>query len=433
MKKIKALIFGILLINCFQIFSQTQSITLTFTGRHYTGTTVQLDSIKIKNITRGGDTVIVAPDTSITLFYTVGYNEIKNDNVLKTKVYPNPLDQGKTTVEINTYGNGKTKLVIYDITGKNITDFEKYLPLGKHLFDVYLPDNGIYLINVINNSGNVSKKIIGSGHSVCALPKIIYKASENNYNIFKSGKFKNGFWYEPGDTLWYIGYAITPDTIVGSSLSEDIPYKDTLIYLKIYEGRVCNGTEGVKYYGHLYPTVEIDGKCWFKENLNVGTMIPGDSNMKDNGIIEKYCYDNDTNNCNEYGGLYQWDEMMQYTNEEGAKGICPKGWHLPTEEDYKTMVHNYPDASLFKEKGSSHWLPGYNIGATNVTGFTARGSGYRSYRVYFKQILTDAPYFSSTELPYDWVWYVDFNRGAMIFYGTGVKTSGFGVRCIKDE
>ncbi len=51
-------------------------------------------------------------------------------------------------------------------------------------------------------------------------------------------------------------------------------------------------------------------------------MIPGANNMTNNGIIEKYCYDNNEANCDIYGGLYQWNEMMQYVTTEGVQGIC---------------------------------------------------------------------------------------------------------------
>ncbi len=35
--------------------------------------------------------------------------------------------------------------------------------------------------------------------------------------------------------------------------------------------------------------------------------------------------------------LYQWEEMMQYTTQQGAQGICPPGWHLPTDEEWKVL------------------------------------------------------------------------------------------------
>ncbi|MBK7631804.1 MAG: hypothetical protein IPJ23_14080 [Ignavibacteriales bacterium] len=90
---------------------------------------------------------------------------------------------------------------------------------------------------------------------------------------------------------------------------------------------VCG--QDIIYEGKTYGTVLIGTQCWMKENLNVGTMIQGNSNQSNNGVKEKYCYNNDTANCSIYGGLYQWNEAMQYVTTEGARGICPEGW-IPT-------------------------------------------------------------------------------------------------------
>ncbi len=73
------------------------------------------------------------------------------------------------------------------------------------------------------------------------------------------------------------------------------------------------------------------------ENLNVGTMILGTSNQTDNVITEKYCYNGDVNICATDGGLYRWHEMMQYSITEGAQGLCPAGWHIPTDDEWKTL------------------------------------------------------------------------------------------------
>ncbi len=66
--------------------------------------------------------------------------------------------------------------------------------------------------------------------------------------------------------------------------------------------------------GQTYNTVQIDDQCWLAENLNIGIMINGAYNQSDNGVINKYCYDNDPSNCEIYGGLYQWDEMIGLYN-----------------------------------------------------------------------------------------------------------------------
>ena len=99
----------------------------------------------------------------------------------------------------------------------------------------------------------------------------------------------------------------------------------------------CKGTPTVTYEGQVYNTIQIFNQCWLKVNLNVGTMIPGTEEMTDNGIIEKYCYNNEPDSCTKYGGLYQWNEMMQYVTQQGTQGICPPDWHLPTDEEWKVL------------------------------------------------------------------------------------------------
>jgi len=100
--------------------------------------------------------------------------------------------------------------------------------------------------------------------------------------------------------------------------------------------------------GQTYNTVQIGDQCWFSENLNYGTYTQGDVHATDNGVVEKYCYNNNTDNCDTFGGLYTWREMMDLPNScettscaaqisSNHQGICPPGWHVPTDEEYKTL------------------------------------------------------------------------------------------------
>jgi len=61
-----------------------------------------------------------------------------------------------------------------------------------------------------------------------------------------------------------------------------------------------------------YSTVQIGTQCWMAENLNIGTVISGSINQSDNGTLETFCYEDNITRCNEYGGLYQWSEMMHH-------------------------------------------------------------------------------------------------------------------------
>ncbi len=93
----------------------------------------------------------------------------------------------------------------------------------------------------------------------------------------------------------------------------------------------------VTYEGKTYNTVKIGTQIWLKENLNLGKRIESYQEPRNNYVIEKYCYGDNESNCDKYGALYSWDEAMQYIKKDGAKGICPPGWHIPTLEEFKTL------------------------------------------------------------------------------------------------
>ncbi|MBM3404473.1 MAG: hypothetical protein FJY10_06245 [Bacteroidetes bacterium] len=93
--------------------------------------------------------------------------------------------------------------------------------------------------------------------------------------------------------------------------------------------------------GQTYPTIAINGHCWFAKNLNVGTMIAGTTPQSDNGLREKYCYQNNDANCLIYGGLYQWDEMMNFAVSPGSQGHCPINWHVATENEWNDLITFY--------------------------------------------------------------------------------------------
>jgi uncharacterized protein (TIGR02145 family) len=188
--------------------------------------------------------------------------------------------------------------------------------------------------------------------------------------------------------------------------------------------------------GKVYSTVQIGTQCWMKQNLNIGTRIDGTINQTNNGYIEKYCYSNLETNCDIYGGLYQWNEMMQYTTIESVQGICPPtgGWHLPSDVEW-TALTNYLGGSgaggAMKEIGTTHWLwP--NTGATNSSGFTALPAGYRPSVGTFLGLGNYATIWSSTEyggsVAYHQYLYWDWNGVGL---GNYDKPYGCSVRCLK--
>ncbi len=192
------------------------------------------------------------------------------------------------------------------------------------------------------------------------------------------------------------------------------------------------------------------------ENLNVGAMINSitggtysNGEQTDNGTIEKYCYDDNTNNCNTYGGLYQWNEMMQYVTTEGTQGICPPGWHIPTEAEWQILemhlgmtqaeagnvdwrgTHN--EGGKLKETGLTHWN-NPNTGATNSSGFTALPGGNLRYSEGLFYYLGQYGYWWSSSIESSgnmWYRFLEDNYD-QVGRISGNEAAGLSVRCLKN-
>ena len=136
-----------------------------------------------------------------------------------------------------------------------------------------------------------------------------------------------------------------------------------------YSQNPCPNVPTVVYAGKTYHTVAIGDQCWLKENLDLGIRIGGlDSYQTNNGIIEKFCWDDDPANCTIYGGLYTWKEAMQYVTSSETQGICPTGWHIPDTTEFKTLsIAIGGDGNSLKAVGQ-----GTGAGAgTDSSGFSA--------------------------------------------------------------
>ena len=213
--------------------------------------------------------------------------------------------------------------------------------------------------------------------------------------------------------------------------------------LNIYNGTswgllnpvVCGQTFSDPRDGKVYTTVQIGSQCWMAKNLNVGTLIAGSGNQNNTGAIEKYCYSNSEANCDVYGGLYQWDEMMQYSSTPGVQGICPTGWLLPTDEDWNTLIGYLGGIDVaggkLKETGFAHWSEP-NTGADNSSGFTALPAGARDTGGTFADLNDWGGWWSSSLSDASNAW----QRGIINSYAGVLRYSynkplGLSVRCLK--
>jgi uncharacterized protein (TIGR02145 family) len=216
--------------------------------------------------------------------------------------------------------------------------------------------------------------------------------------------------------------------------------------------------QSVTYAGESYPTVQIGTQCWFQKNLNVGTMIQGANDQTNNSTLEKYCYNNDPSNCAIYGGLYQWAEAVQYQNgasntaspspafSGNVKGICPTGWHVPSDGEWCTLttfLDSTVDCNFFggytginvggKMKSTSILWDSPNNGAINSIGFSALPGGYRVFNGSFSLLQRVITFWSSSETSINNVFVLGpTSNSSSIYQQNGVKNDGNYLRCLKD-
>ncbi len=335
-------------------FSQKPTFDLSFTAIE-SATYKQLDSIKVMNRTQGGDTVLFWPDTILVLDYQNAIYEFnKNDESLKLfQNYPNPV-RNSTTISLYISQKDKVNIIIFDKIGRLIIQTGIMLERGFHSF-LFEPGNGnLFLFTAKWRGKSKSIKILHATSNSRGIGSLEYLGEECINSQLKATKAVQNFSYNLGDTLLYIGYT---DTLQSGLL--DKPESSQTYAIQFASNIPCPGTPTVSYDGQVYNTVQIFSQCWLKENLNVGTMIQGEENMEDNGIIEKYCKKNVEDSCTIYGGLYQWDEMMQYAIKQGVQGICPTGWHIPTSGEWK-ILEGVADSQF--RIGDPEWDDGGNRG-----------------------------------------------------------------------
>jgi len=163
-----------------------------------------------------------------------------------------------------------------------------------------------------------------------------------------------------------------------------------------------------------YKVVIIGSQTWMAENLK----------FADGGL----CYNDLEDNCHTYGRLYNW---------ETAKTVCPSGWHLPSDEEWSTLI-NFIDASSAgtKLKAKEGWNNDLdstiNGNGTDDYGFSALPGGYKSVSNFFS-MGSSGYWWSSTETDTSHSSRISMARApAKVNEGATVKTSSLSVRCIKD-
>jgi uncharacterized protein (TIGR02145 family) len=318
---------------------------------------------------------------------------------------------------------------IVDLSGKTVYQTSALLSTGRHRFRVSGMSRGMYFVKVTGKNYTWSTRLI-SQSNLQSQAVIEYVSSESNTPgcPLKSVAATIDMPYTNGDQLLFKGISGIYSTIV-----PDVPASSKTITFNFV---ACTDNEG-----NNYTIVEIGAQIWMAENLNVGARINGSIDQTNNSIIEKYCYDDNEANCNTYGGLYQWDESIQYLTTPGVQGICPTGWHLPTDGEWTTLTSYLGGESIAGgkmkstgtiEAGTGLWYSP-NTGAMNSSGFTAVPAGYCISDGTFVNIGHSGTWWSSSEYNTDYAWHRSMYYNASNVNSSSFgKSTGFSVRCLRD-
>jgi uncharacterized protein (TIGR02145 family) len=194
---------------------------------------------------------------------------------------------------------------------------------------------------------------------------------------------------------------------------------------------IINGPS-VNYGGETYESVVICGQTWLKRNLNYN---PSSGTT--------WCYGNKESYCDTYGRLYDWATAMNLPRSCNGdlcsdqvsskhKGICPSGWHIPSYEEWETLI-NYAggkNTAGRKLKTASGWND--NDNGTDDYGFSALPGGYVSGSGPFYDVGSDGKWWSARESDEYGAYIQRMGYDGHADSGGGVKAFGFSVRCVQD-
>lgn len=208
----------------------------------------------------------------------------------------------------------------------------------------------------------------------------------------------------------------------------------------------CGGASTVTFDGYTYDLVAIGDQCWFAENLRTehyanGDAIPGqltDSQWDSttSGAVTVYgegtsvvsggSYDEESNLI-DYGRLYNWYAV------DDARGLCPSGWHVPTDGEYTELTGFLGGSSIAGTQMKSSPSDNPSWDGTNTSGFSALAGGYLNYLGYFANEGDYGCFWSSSpDGAAAWGRILVSGNPAVLRVGNQSLRFGYSVRCVRD-
>ena len=423
---------------------------------------VQLSEVSVSNSSQGWSEKLVYPDTVI-VFTADGIEDMEHAKqfALKQNV-PNPFE-GKTKVSLFQPESGDVTLNMFDLTGRLVATFSSQLAAGEHQFDITANVPQAYLLTATSAQGASTIKMFCSVGGQAN--HIGYDGEVTHNNQLKKIVTKP---FTPGDNMAYNGYAqYNGESISAYTISHPQTTSEDFVLEFQWDARPCFGMPTVTDYDkNVYNTVQLGHQCWMKENLRTTHYADGSSIGVGSTVSTTTPYrfypDGNSANVPKYGYLYNWPAVMHGsrpsdTDPSGVQGICPTGWHVPSEAECEQLSRHMKSAKY--HDGSSYYLDyyrddltlvtmlasqegwkksseeggaGYNMNVNNKTKFTAMpaGSWYNGSSGYFGEI---ANFYTSTMRGSEEVVHMSLSyNGASLGFPSHNASLGYSVRCLRD-
>lgn len=409
---------------------RAQVISITFEAT-LNSAPFALDSIRVMNLTAGGDTMIYFPDNVLVLGSTGIGEALYTDGTMNA--LPNPFSSS-TEVAVESRG-GAARIAIHDVAGRELVSLAANLSVGVHRFRVSCARPGVHVLSVVQGGVRHTMRLMATEGAGVAGLSLVAGADRGAPKSDRSL-----FTWAPGDELRYIGYATNGD-IVHSGAIDEVPEVSATRTFELFAGLTCPESPTVTDIdGNVYRTVQIGAQCWMAENLRTTTYAYGDPILNitnnlgwtqlTNGTWAHY--ENNVSFENPYGKLYNWYAVADPRN------VCPSGWHVPTDAEW-TVLSDYLGGQgvaggKMKSVGTQYWLDP-NTGATNESGFSGLPGGNRNgIGGYFSLLGNGGTWWSASMSiggEYPWTRALDVGN-ATIIRNYNYMRSGFSVRCLRN-
>ncbi len=397
--------------------SQAQ-ITVNFTG-HYLNSTVDLAKVTVENLSNGERVVL---ESGFAVDLVSEYTAIESVSDLKSACYPNPF-VNSTTLTVPSSVSGNFAVSVCDISGKVILNQEFRSSQNTNSIKFTAARSGVFFVKITSDKNAFKSKLVCKAAQASDF-KLEMSENALSLNSYEKSKQNPQLLYTVGDMLIYTGEYDVHKRVETASPTQNVT--TDLIF------QAC-----IDYELNSYAVIKVGTQWWMAENLRSKKYANGSAISGSNSC------ENNAENDVVYGRLYTWNATMHGSAgnnnvPSGEQGVCPTGWHVPSEMEWDNMRDALGGQAVMggklKETGFEHWLAP-NTGATNSSGMTILPGGMRWGDDGANQYFGEGAFFWNASDFEDLEYasgYNFTNESESATYVWNRKINGQSVRCVKN-